>query len=317
MKQVKARQPTVSAGQIAMFILLFTIGSAPMLQLGIPAAQDSWLALSAAAAVGIGVLWMYRTLQKRAPESDLALLFKLHFGKLIGGALGVALGLAFAYESVRNVRDFGELMSRTLLEETPIWPVILLMVGMSCYTVYKGVAGFFRVTQILVPALIVSYALVLVLLLASGLADPARLQPVLENGPAPVLRTAFPDLLSPFSGTVILLMFWKYASASPKAGTAAYGGYIGAAIVLILINAIVMMVLGPGLAALATLPTLEAAEQIPLASGIDVLVTVLLYIGLYVKINRLFLWGCAGSAIGLRPALPDRGVGGRSAHLCG
>ena len=71
-KQVKARQPTVSAGQIAMFILLFTIGSAPMLQLGIPAAQDSWLALSAAAAVGIGVLWMYRTLQNRAPESDLA-----------------------------------------------------------------------------------------------------------------------------------------------------------------------------------------------------------------------------------------------------
>ena len=90
-----------------MFMMLFTIGSAPMLQLGIPAAQDSWLALSAAAAVGIGVLWMYRTLQNRAPESDLALLFKLHFGKLIGGVLGVALGLAFAYESVLNVRDFG------------------------------------------------------------------------------------------------------------------------------------------------------------------------------------------------------------------
>ena len=138
-----------------------------------------------------------------------------------------------------------------------------------------------------------------------------------RTGPLRCCGPLFPDLLSPFSGTVILLMFWKYASASPKAGTAAYGGYIGAAIVLILINAVVMMVLGPGLAALAALPTLEAAAQIPLASGIDVLVTAAALHRLVRQDYRLFLRGCAGSAIGLRSALPDRGAGGRSAHLCG
>ena len=150
-------------------------------------------------------------------------------------------------------------MSRTLLVETPIGPVMLLMVVLSCYTVYKGVAGSSASrrfsSQRSSPAMAGAGA--------AACFRPRGSHPTAagfgERGRSGAADRV-PDLLSPFSGTVILLMFWKYASASPKAGMAAYGGYIGAAIVLILINAVVMMVLGPGLAALAALPTLEAAD---------------------------------------------------------
>lgn len=292
----------ISAGQIGIFLILFCIGSTPMFELGIDARQDSWIALGAAAIAGLGVLWGYRTLQNRAPEEDLAGLFKLHFGRAIGTALGLAMGLLLAYESMRNVRDFGELTSMTLLPETPIWCVMLLITGIAFYTVTKGVETFFRITQILLPALAGSYVLLLVLLLASGRIEPDRLRPMLENGLGPVLDTAFPDLLAfPFSQTIVLLVYWKYAAASKRAGAASYGAYAVVALFLVAVNAVIMMVLGPAIASIKALPTLEAVELIRLASFIerlDILVTLLLYIGLYVKISAFYL----ASALLLRSA---------------
>ncbi|QJC52340.1 GerAB/ArcD/ProY family transporter [Paenibacillus albicereus] len=303
----------VSAGQIAIFLILFCIGSTPMFELGIEAGQDSWIALSAAAAAGLGVLWVYRTLQNRAPEEDLAGLFKLHFGKALGTLLGIAFALLIAYESMRNVRDFGELTAMTLLPETPLWCTMLLIVGIGFYTVTKGVDTFFRIAQVLLPVLAGSYMLLLVLLLASGRIDPDRLRPVLEHGPMPVLQAAFPNLIAfPFSQTIVLLVFWKYAAANKQTGAASYAAYGLVAIFLIAVNAVIMMVLGPAMASIKALPTLEAVELIRLANFIerlDILVTLLLYIGLYVKISALYL----ASALLLRSAcrlpLPAGAIG--------
>ncbi|SDT44272.1 spore germination protein KB [Paenibacillaceae bacterium GAS479] len=283
---------SVSAGQIAIFIMMFSIGSTPMFQLGTDAKQDSWIALAVAAVAGLGMLWVYRTLQNRAPEEDLGGLLKLHFGKVIGIVLGVAMSLLFAYESMRNVRDFGELTLSTLLPQTPMWCIMLIITGIAYYTVSKGLTTFFRITQILLPVLVGSYGLLLLLLLIGGLIDPQRLEPVLENGMGPVLQTAFPDLLSfPFNQVIVLLVFWKYATGSKKTGAASYTAYIAVALFLIAVNAVIMMVLGPALTELKTLPTLEAVVLIRLANFIerlDILVTMLLYIGLYVKIAGMY-----------------------------
>ncbi|WP_048749824.1 GerAB/ArcD/ProY family transporter, partial [Paenibacillus sp. P22] len=229
-------------------------------------------------------------------------LYKLHFGKLLGGLLGAALAVVFALESMRNVRDFGELISATLLPQTPMWCTMLVLTGIVYYTARQGVEAFFRVNQVLIPVLAVSYISLLGLFLASGLLDFNRLRPVLENGFRPVLHAAFPDILSfPFGQVMVLMMFWTYARRSPSTGAMSYGAYIGVSLFLIAVNMVLMMVLGPELYRLAELPTLEAVEQIRLFNfleRLDILVTLLLYIGLYVKATGLFF----GSVIALRTA---------------
>ncbi|MCM3746082.1 endospore germination permease [Paenibacillus pasadenensis] len=282
----------ISAGQLAIFLFMFSIGSTPMFQLGIKAGQDSWIALCLAAVAGFGMLWVYRTLQNRAPEEDIAGLYKLHFGKIAGTVLGLGLSILLAYESMRNVRDFGELTSSTLLPQTPMWCVMLLITAIAYYTVSKGVFTFFRITQILFPMLLGSYTLMMFLLLVSGLIDYKQLRPVLENGYEPVLKTAFPDLLSfPFSQVVVLLVYWKYTAGNNKAGVATYSSYIAVSIFLVAVNAVIMMVLGPAVASIKAFPTLEAVELIRLFNFIerlDILVTLLLYIGLYIKIAGMY-----------------------------
>lgn len=299
---MKAKEASVSAGQIAVFLVLFTIGSTPMFELGSEAGQDSWIAISIAAAAGFCLLLVYRALYNRAPDTNLVGLYKLHFGKLLGGLLGAALAVVFALESMRNVRDFGELISATLLPQTPMWCTMLVLTGIVYYTARQGVEAFFRVNQVLIPVLAVSYISLLGLFLASGLLDFNRLRPVLENGFRPVLHAAFPDILPfPFGQVMVLMMFWTYARRSPSTGAMSYGAYIGVSLFLIAVNMVLMMVLGPELYRLAELPTLEAVEQIRLFNfleRLDILVTLLLYIGLYVKATGLFF----GSVIALRTA---------------
>ncbi|ASS65781.1 MULTISPECIES: endospore germination permease [unclassified Paenibacillus] len=299
---MKAKEASVSAGQIAVFLVLFTIGSTPMFELGSEAGQDSWIAIGIAAAAGFCLLLVYRALYNRAPDTNLAGLYKLHFGKLLGGLLGAALAVVFALESMRNVRDFGELISATLLPQTPMWCTMLVLTGIVYYTSKQGVEAFFRVNQVLIPVLAVSYISLLGLFLASGLLDLNRLRPVLEHGFRPVLHAAFPDILSfPFGQVMVLMMFWTYARRSPSTGAMSYGAYAGVSLFLIAVNMVLIMVLGPELYRLAELPTLEAVEQIRLFNfleRLDILVTLLLYIGLYVKATGLFF----GSVIALRTA---------------
>ncbi|MBD2871426.1 GerAB/ArcD/ProY family transporter [Paenibacillus arenilitoris] len=279
--------------QMSILIIVFLIGSTPLFELGIKAKQDAWIAMTLAAAAGLLLTVMYLRIHKRAPEAGLSELYMMHFGKWLGGAVGLLHACWFAYESMRNVRDVGELTSMALLTLTPKWIVMLLILLASAYTVSKGLEVFVRVGQLLFPIAAVSYALVLLLLLITGLPDIHHLRPVLENGFAPVWRAAFPDLLSfPFGQIVIMLVFWKYVAEKKEIGRITYWSQTGVSIFLIMMNVVIMSVLGPELASVSSLPLLEVVQLIRLANfleRLDVIVTLLLFIGLYVKMTALYM----------------------------
>ncbi|WP_028611100.1 GerAB/ArcD/ProY family transporter [Paenibacillus harenae] len=279
--------------QLSILIIIFLIGSTPLFELGIKAKQDAWIAMALAAAAGLLLSAMYLHIQKRAPKAGLAELYKIHFGRVLGGAAGLLNACWFAYESMRNVRDVGELTTTALLTLTPKWIVMLLILLAAAYTVSKGLEVFVRVAQIFFPIVAVSYALILLLLIITGLPDLHQLRPVLENGFLPVLQTAFPDLVSfPFGQMVVMLVFWKYVGETNKVSRVTYWSQAGVSVFLIVMNIVVMSVLGPELSAISALPLLEVVQLIQLANfmeRLDVIVTLLLFIGLYVKMTTLYM----------------------------
>lgn len=283
----------IGKNQLSILIILFLIGSTPLFELGIEAKQDAWIAMTLAAAAGLLLTAMYIRIQKRAPEAGLAELYMMHFGKWLGGAVGLVHMLWFAYESMRNVRDVGELTMIALLPLTPKWIVMLLILAVAAYTVSKGLEVFVRVIQLLMPVAFLSYLVIVLLLFVARLPDIGQLQPVLENGLAPVLKAAFPDLLSfPFGQMVIMLVFWKHVAEKEIIGRASYWSQAGVSLFLILMNMLTLCVLGPEVSALSALPLLEAVQLIRLANfleRLDVIVTLLLFIGLYVKMTALYM----------------------------
>lgn len=287
---------------ICTMIILFEIGSTPLFELGIEARQDAWLAMTVAATIGLGMVWVFIRLQQRAPRADLVDLYKLHFGRWAGALMGVVQGLFFAYESMRNVRDFGELTTVTLLEQTPQSIVMLVIFGISLYTVWQGVEVMFRASMLILPVVMFSYMLLIVLLLSAGIPNFHLLMPVMEHGWLPIWN-AFPNVLVfPFTQIVLFLMFWKYAAFPSKVYKAVFISYSVVAVFLICINALILSVLGPEIAAVTALPMLEVVELIRLANFIerlDVIVTLLLFLGLYVKMTALYM----GAVLALRSAI--------------
>lgn len=197
----------IGKSQLSVFIIVFLIGSTPLFELGIKAKQDAWIAMILAAIAGLLLAVMYVHIQKRSPESELAELYIMHFGRYLGGFVGLLYALWFAYESMRNVRDVGELTVMALLTSTPRWIIMLLIISVAAYTVSKGLEVFVRVVQLLFPIAAISYGFLLVLLFITRLPQITNLLPILENGLLPVMKVAFPDLLSFPFGQMVVFVF--------------------------------------------------------------------------------------------------------------
>jgi spore germination protein KB len=283
----------IGKNQLSILIIVFLLGSTPLFELGIKAKQDAWMAMTLAAFAGLLLTVMYIRVQKRSPESELAELYIMHFGKWIGGFVGILHALWFAYQSMRNVRDVGELTMMAMLSFTPKWIIMLFIMSAAAYTVSKGLEVFVRVVQLLFPIAALSYFFIILLLFIARLPSITQLLPMLEHGAMPVVKAAFPDLLSfPFGEMIIFFVFWKHVSEKKTIGRVSYWSYIGVSAFLILMNALTLCVLGPEIASLTALPLLEVVQLIRLANfleRLDVIVTLLLFIGLYVKMTALYM----------------------------
>jgi len=283
----------ISTNQIAYMIILFEIGSTPLFFLGSKAKQDAWLAMAFAAVFGLLLLQLFIAIQRKEPGLNLTQMLILHYGRTIGTILGLLYVLYFSYESMRNVRDFGEFMSMSLLTRTPMIVTMMTVLIIGAYGVYKGIEVIFRISEILLPLVVLSYAFLLFLLLVANIVHFEKLAPIMENGPLPILKAAFPDIVSfPFGQTVVFLMLWSSNSEQTvplKPYTAAYAAV---ALFLIFMNAIIIAILGSSLAAMSSLPFLQAVQLISIArvfERLDVFVSLLIYIGLFMKMILFYL----------------------------
>ncbi|WP_379135684.1 GerAB/ArcD/ProY family transporter [Paenibacillus sp. sgz500958] len=291
---------SVSSLQISFMIMMFEIGSTPLFLLGGKAKQDSWLAMSAGAVAGGILLLLFLWIQHRCPKMDLIGMLKLHFGRITGTVVGSVYCLYFAYESMRNVRDLGELTKMTLLPLTPMYITMLIAVLIMGYAIWKGAEVVFRLPEVILPLVLSFYILLILLLALMGSLDFSRLLPMFENGIRSVIQAGIPDTVSfPFGQMLAFLMLWSLWS---KPGTPVKNtlvGYILISIFLVFMNAVNLAVLGPAFAATSQLPflqTVRTLSNLKFIERLDILVTVLLFLGLLIKMMLFYYCAVRGTS---------------------
>lgn len=278
----------ISLYQLASMIILFLIGSSPLFLLASEAKQDAWIAVGIAMICGL-VLLIFVTLniQMLEPDKNLIEIIKLYFGKVAGLPLAWAYALYFIYKSVRNVREFGDLMIQYLLPDSPLLVITGILMLISGYAVFKGVEVFFRVAELLLPLLIGIYIIMVILLFATGLVEVEQLMPVLGDGIRPVLSAALPEVVSfPFGEMVLFLMFWKYAVNTSKVRSSTVIAYCMAGCFLVFTNILILSIVGPSLAGAGGIPLMLAASMIQIAKIVermDPFVAILLFLGVLFK----------------------------------
>ncbi|ANS75901.1 hypothetical protein AWM70_15985 [Paenibacillus yonginensis] len=290
---MKAGKEQITSLQITFMVTIFEIGSAPLFLLGSHARQDAWLATAVGSAAGLPLLFLFFWIQSRAPGKDWTGQLKLGFGPYIGTILGAVYALYFAYESMRNVRDLGELTKLSLLPGTPMFLTMLIFIWTGGYAVWKGVAVVFRLPEMLLPVTLFMYAVVIAIFFLLKVPDYNRLTPVMENGFWPILQVALPDLVSfPFGQTVIFLMFWSFWEKKGIPIKQTLIGYLTVSLFLIFVNSVILAVLSAPIAAASEFPMLKAVHSLSslrFVERLEILLSILLYVGLFVKMTMFFL----------------------------
>ncbi len=282
----------ISQSQLAALIVMFQIGSSPLFLLGSSAGADAWIAVLVAMVAGLLLLALL-TLQIRRlePDKDLVEMFTMYFGRVIGYAFAVSYFVYFSYKSVRNIREFGDLMILYLLPSTPLFIVIGCVLFVAGFAVWHGIETFSRTTQIIMPAVLIIYFAFFLMIYGSGLFDIHRIEPIAEKGFSKVVEAALPEIVSfPFGEMVLFLMLWKYVASKKKTFRTTIRCYVYTGLFLALTNIVIVASLGP-ISQVSVVPFIQIMSQVEFASFIerlDPLAASLIFAGVFIKMTAYF-----------------------------
>ncbi|RAP77012.1 GerAB/ArcD/ProY family transporter [Paenibacillus montanisoli] len=281
----------ISQSQLAALIIMFQIGSTPLFLLGKDAGADAWIAVLIAMAAGLLLLLLTLCIHRLEPGKELMEIMNTYFGKYIGYVFGIAYFIYFSYQSVRNLREFGDLTNLYLLPRTPLPVLIGCLLLVAGYAVWHGIEVFGRITQILLPGICAMYGAFLIAIYATGLFDLHRIEPFLDHGVMKVIDAALPEvLLFPFGEMVLFLMFWKFADRKKHTFRTTALSYAGTGCFIILTNLFIAASLGP-IAQISVAPFIQLVSQIQFASFVerlDPFVAALLFTGVFIKLTAYF-----------------------------
>jgi spore germination protein KB len=288
----------ISKYQLGAMIILFQIGSTPLFELGIKAGQDAWLVVITSMLLGLLLLFLFLAIQRREPEKNWSQLLVQYFGSFVGKTVLLLYALMFTYESMRNVRDFGDLTLLTILPRGPITLIMLVMLILSIYAIYKGIEVFFRLAEYIVVGVLAFYFILLIMHFLSGVVHFDLLLPILENGIQPILKESINSAVwFPFGQMMIFLMFWSYLNEKKEMTKTSIRSYFVSGVVILLSNIMNLVVLGPQLTNISTVPFLESVQLIQIAEvfeRFDALVILLFYMGIFIKATLWFLAAVLG-----------------------
>lgn len=283
----------ISGSQLAAIVILFQIGSSSLFLLASEARHDAWISVLLAMLLGMAIMiFVTLPIQRKAYKSNLIEILYQYFGKYLGFILGLAFLVYFIYKSVRNVREFGDLVILYMLPGTPLDVIMIVLLTVGAYAIYHGIEVFFRVGQLVLPWMLFIYVLLFGFLFMTGLIDLKRLLPMLERGWMPIWNAAVPEVISfPFGEMVVFLMFWKHVVKFEKIKKYTLLAYTFSGIFITFTNVLIIAVLGD-LAGAYVIPFMFGTSLIEVGGFIermDPLVSLLLFGGVFFKQATYYL----------------------------
>lgn len=286
--------------QFFALLILFQLGTALVVNLGMEAGKDAWIAVLSGMLIGmllyLGYAFLYAAFPGKLPTQYSRILF----GKYLGGAVGIAYSVFYLNKASRDLMDGGLLVFASTLKETPLFIINTMMVLTIVYVLHKGIEVLARTAFILLGVVFLIGITILLLVLFSGILDFSRILPVLGDGIQPVLKSVYrQNYQFPFGEIICFTMVMPFLN-NQKAGIRAgllsvlLSGLILSGTVVITIS-----VLGVEIAERSIFPMLTMVGKASVADFIqrtDILVVMVLIIGDFFKISVYFYAAVMGAS---------------------
>lgn len=255
-------QGKISAGQLTLLIMSFTIGSWVVLPTGIQAWQNLWLIMFMG--LGTGLLFAYLSLFlfRRFPGKTL---FEIH-ERVYGPVLGKFISLCFLWFFLQTgggtLAIFKTLLRSTVFTATPDLAILVPLILILVYGCRRGIEVIARSNQLLIMSTV---GLVLVsILLVVNIFNPENLLPFFNLPFSEVIWTSISLAVFPFGQNVLFMMILPRVNRWQKVNGAVLKGMIGAGLVLSTIQFLAVGVLGKS-GQILVFPTYEFYRMINIA----------------------------------------------------
>ncbi|MFC0189272.1 endospore germination permease [Fictibacillus aquaticus] len=286
-------QYKISIKQYFTLIVLFELGSAILVGLGMNAGRDAWLAVLIGLVAGVFLFLLYIYMFKQFPELPLSKYLPLIVGKHFGKVLNMLYMLYFMYLAARVLRDFGSLLLSAVFVQTPIIVVNSLMILTIIYVLHLGFEVLARTGEIFFALTVLIGLSIFVLVLGADIMNWNYIKPIAGEGWMPVLKASFPVTPTfPFGEMIAFTMLFPYLRTKKKALSIGLTAMILSGLILSLTVAADIAILGGHVATHVFFPLLSAVAKINLGEFIqrlDALVVFTLITGGFFKI-AVFLY---------------------------
>lgn len=199
----------ISIYQFFTITFIFQLGTTVIFGFGGSAGRDAWIGQLGSLCLGIFVILLYSTLMRMNPGLTLVEWFPAQFGRWIGIPLSFLYPALFLYHVGRSLADIRDMISTTILFNTPLIVIEGVFIIVIAYCAYDGIEIIGRLGELFFPLAILLFLIQVIFLFTSGVTHINNLRPVLENGWTPIWKVMYPGgITQPFGETIVLFMFW-------------------------------------------------------------------------------------------------------------
>ncbi|MDQ0200181.1 spore germination protein [Neobacillus ginsengisoli] len=232
----------ITTAQVAVIISNYILGSG-ILTLPRAAAEkvqtpDVWITVFLGGLFAIIAAVIMAKLCQQFPQKTFYQYSQEIVGKWVGGFLSLLIVCYFLLTSGFQLRSMAEVVRYLLLEETPLWAIMMTFMWVGLYLILGGINPIARLFEIVLPITI--FLFLLVAFMSLRIFEIDNLRPVLGTGIIPVLKGVKATTLA-FTGPEVLLVIMAYMQNPNKAIKSVL---IGVSVPLIFYVITVVMVIG-------------------------------------------------------------------------
>src|SRR5690554_1046042 len=129
--------------------------------------QDTWLSMLVAGGIGAALTFLVVHLSMLHPNQTLTQFSQALLGKWLGRLIVLPYLIAWYTLSAYLLRSFADFLQPILIDRTPLWIIMLLLLCLMVYLTYStGVTGIGRFSEIMGPIII--FVLIVSFILNAG-----------------------------------------------------------------------------------------------------------------------------------------------------
>jgi spore germination protein KB len=199
----------ISVFQLFAITFIFQLGTTIIFGFGGSAGRDAWIGELVSCFLGVFVVLIYIALMRMNPGLTLVQWFPTQLGRWVGTPLAFLYPLMFLYLVGRTIADIRDMVSTTLLSNTPLIIIAGVFAFIIAYCVYGGIEIVSRLGEMFLPIVLVMFCIEIILLFGSSVLHLNNLLPIFEKGWQPVWKVVYPSgITQSFGETLALAMFW-------------------------------------------------------------------------------------------------------------